>query len=164
MTKRVPLPGASELFFRSTTSSVGLDDVPAVEGGAVSGTDGAEQERLGAGALGPAVLGSNGKHAGAQADQKAAVRAAAPARRGSPRRKHDSKITVYVSREELLALEQARLDLRGTHHLAVDRGRLVREAVAVLLADFEAHGEESVLVQRLRMDADDESAVDEPSS
>jgi hypothetical protein len=72
------------------------------------------------------------------------------ARRGSGRQKHDSKITVYVSGDELVAMEQARLALRATHGLAIDRGRLVREAVAVLLADFEQHGPDSMLVQRLR--------------
>jgi hypothetical protein len=78
--------------------------------------------------------------------------ASAPARRGTPRQKHTSKITVYVSDEELLALEHARLALRGTHGLAVDRGRMVREAIAVVLADLDEHGEESVLVRRLRHD------------
>ena len=73
-------------------------------------------------------------------------------RRGTPRQKHTSKITVYVSDEELLALEHARLSLRGTHGLAVDRGRMVREAIAVVLADLDEHGEESVLVRRLRHD------------
>ena len=73
-------------------------------------------------------------------------------RRGTPRQKHTSKITVYVSDEELLALEHARLALRGTHGLAVDRGRMVREAIAMVLADFDEHGEESVLVRRLRHD------------
>ncbi|TVT11111.1 cobyrinic acid ac-diamide synthase, partial [Amycolatopsis bartoniae] len=70
--------------------------------------------------------------------------------RGSGRQKHDSKITVYVSGDELVAMEQARLALRAQHGLVIDRGRLVREAVAVLLADFEQHGPDSVLVQRLR--------------
>lgn len=73
-------------------------------------------------------------------------------RRGSPRQRHNSKITVYVSDEELLALEHARLALRATHSLAVDRGRVVREAVAVVLADLEENGENSVLVRRLRQD------------
>jgi hypothetical protein len=77
---------------------------------------------------------------------------AGPSRRGTPRQKHTSKITVYVSDEELLALEHARLALRGTHGLAVDRGRVVREAIAVVLADLDEHGEESVLVRRLRHD------------
>jgi hypothetical protein len=47
-------------------------------------------------------------------------------------------------------LEAARLTLRGTHGLAVDRGRIVREAVAVVLADLDAKGEDSILVRRLR--------------
>jgi hypothetical protein len=75
-----------------------------------------------------------------------------PSRRGTPRQKHTSKITVYVSDDELLALEHARLSLRGNHGLAVDRGRVVREAIAMALADLEEHGEESVLVRRLRHD------------
>ncbi|MCW2508407.1 MAG: uncharacterized protein JWP68_1555, partial [Modestobacter sp.] len=49
-----------------------------------------------------------------------------------------------------LALETARLTLRGQHGVAADRGRIVREAIAVLLADLEVHGEDSVLVRRLR--------------
>ncbi|WIX92818.1 cobyrinic acid a,c-diamide synthase [Amycolatopsis sp. DG1A-15b] len=77
------------------------------------------------------------------------ARSAAP--HGSGRTKHDAKITVYVSGDELVAMEQARLTLRAKHDLVVDRGRLVREAVAVLLADFDQNGEESVLVQRLRV-------------
>jgi len=68
------------------------------------------------------------------------------------RQKHDTKITVYLSGDELVAMEQARLALRAGYGLVVDRGRLVREAVAVLLADFEQHGQESVLMQRLRAD------------
>ena len=47
-------------------------------------------------------------------------------------------MTVYVTSDELLDLEHARLALRREHGLAVDRGRLVREAVALVLADFEA--------------------------
>jgi hypothetical protein len=71
---------------------------------------------------------------------------------GSPRQKHDTKITVYVSDEELLALEHARLALRGRHGLAVDRGRVVREAIAVLIADLDEYGENSMLVRRLRQE------------
>ncbi|HET9138402.1 hypothetical protein [Actinophytocola sp.] len=74
-------------------------------------------------------------------------------RRGSPRQKHTSKITVYVSDEELLALEHSRLALRAAHGVAVDRGRVVREAVAIMLADLEENGENSLLVRRLRQDA-----------
>jgi hypothetical protein len=70
--------------------------------------------------------------------------------RTTGRERHDEKITVYISPEELVALEQARLVLRAEHGVAVDRGRLVREAVAEMLLDLEAHGEGSVVVQRLR--------------
>ncbi|MFF3847682.1 hypothetical protein [Streptomyces sp. NPDC002328] len=77
-------------------------------------------------------------------------RGRAAARRPSGRERHDEKITVYVSAEELMDLEHARLVLRGEHGLAVDRGRIVREAVAVVLADLEARGDASILVRRLR--------------
>jgi len=83
-------------------------------------------------------------------DPEPAPPAAVPDRPSTGRQKHDTKITVYVSDEELLALEHARLSLRAAHGLAVDRGRIVREAIAVLLADFEEHGERSQLVRRLR--------------
>lgn len=73
-----------------------------------------------------------------------------PGRRPSGRERHDEKITVYVSAEELMDLEHARLVLRGEHGLAVDRGRIVREAVAVVLADLESRGDASILVRRLR--------------
>jgi hypothetical protein len=72
----------------------------------------------------------------------------------SGRRKHESKITVYISEEELYALEHARLVARAKHGLVADRGRIVREAVAVLLADFEERGAESMLVRRLRRESD----------
>lgn len=73
-------------------------------------------------------------------------------RRPSGRVKHDEKMTVYVTSAELLDLEQTRLSLRGEHGLAVDRGRLVREALALVLADFHERGEDSVLVRRLTED------------
>jgi hypothetical protein len=69
--------------------------------------------------------------------------------RGSGRVRHDEKITVYVSRDELLALEQARLTLRAEHAMAVDRGRIVREAIAALLEDLDRRGPDSELVRRL---------------
>lgn len=67
----------------------------------------------------------------------------------SGRVRHDEKMTVYVTSDELLHIEHARLSLRSAHGLAVDRGRLVREAVALVLADFDANGDDSVLVRRL---------------
>jgi hypothetical protein len=71
-------------------------------------------------------------------------------RRPSGRERHEEKITVYCSAEELLDLETARLTLRGEHGLVVDRGRIVREAVAIILADLDAKADESILVRRLR--------------
>ncbi|MPY79263.1 MAG: cobyrinic acid a,c-diamide synthase [Actinophytocola sp.] len=128
MTRRVSLPGASELFFRTTATSE------------------SSTESYG---------GSTEK---ATPAQRGSEEESATGRRAAPRKKHDSKITVYLSSEQLLALEQARLGLRGTHGLAVDRGRLVREAVAVMLEDFEANGEDSVLVRRLRIEDSEHGA------
>lgn len=68
----------------------------------------------------------------------------------SGRVKHDHKITVYFSEEELLALEDANLALRRNHGVRVDRGRLVRAAVALALRDLYEGQEESSLVQELR--------------
>jgi hypothetical protein len=73
-----------------------------------------------------------------------------PQRGRGDRTKHDEKITVYISADELVALESARLSLRALHGVAADRGRLVREAVSVILADFAERGEDSVLVRRLQ--------------
>ena len=67
----------------------------------------------------------------------------------SGRVRHDEKMTVYMTSDELLDIEHARLGLRRSHGLAVDRGRLVREAIAMVLADFEANGDDSALVRRL---------------
>lgn len=69
--------------------------------------------------------------------------------RTSGRERHDEKITVYVSAEELLDLEHARLALRSGYGLSVDRGRIVREAVAAVVSDLDARGEASILVRRL---------------
>lgn len=134
------------------------DEHVAADSGAESG------ESRGARSPGGAVPGT-GAGAGAAtarrpgAPESGGVPAAAaqPRRRGrnanrrpSGRERHDEKITVYVSAEELMDLEHARLVLRGEHGLAVDRGRIVREAVAVVLADLEQRGDASILVRRLR--------------
>ena len=135
MSRRASLPGASELF--RITSSPALDLPPAPEQPAPSAGNG---------------TGNGSADGDGRAHKEQLARAA---RSGSGRTKHDAKITVYVSGDELLAMEQARLNLRAKHGLVLDRGRLVREAVAVLLADFDAAGEESVLVQRLRAGTED---------
>jgi hypothetical protein len=129
--RRASLPGAAELF-RTTAHQVDPQPVPPAHPG------------VGAIAAAP--------------EPETAPRAARPSRRmrsvgeraPSGRERHEEKITVYLSPEELLVLEAARLRLRGEHGLAVDRGRIVREAVAVVLADLEAKGESSILVRRLR--------------
>ncbi len=66
----------------------------------------------------------------------------------SGRVKHDEKITVYVSADELLALEHARLRLRA-QGIAVDRGRLVRAAIAAALADLDVNGDRADVLGRL---------------
>ena len=71
------------------------------------------------------------------------------AKRPSGRIRHDEKVTVYVTSQERLDSEHARLALRSAHGLAVDRGRLLREAVSVVLADLEENGDKSALVRRL---------------
>ena len=72
-----------------------------------------------------------------------------PGRQASGREAHPQKITVYLSADEFLDLERARLSLhiRG---IRVDRGRLVREAIAVLMADLEAGIDASVIARRRR--------------
>ena len=71
-------------------------------------------------------------------------------RRPSGRVRHDEKITIYVTADELVDLEHARLELRRSHRISSDRGRIVREAIAIVLADLNLNGEDSVLVDRLR--------------
>ncbi|GAA1073943.1 hypothetical protein GCM10009642_05850 [Nocardiopsis metallicus] len=135
--RRVTLPGADELFFRPS----GSEEEP-VETERQYQVP--EQDRK-----------STAETSSERPARKSNGRSRAKVRRApkpSGRQRHDEKITVYVSGPELLALEQTRLSLRAEHGLSADRGRLVREAVAVLLADFEEHGESSMLVRRLSED------------
>ncbi|WP_306190860.1 hypothetical protein [Streptomyces sp. MK5] len=158
---RVPAPSGE-----SDPAAAAAEDAP--QSVPAQGGDGAGAEHVAAdaepaeagearsrGAAGPAAERSTRRQA-AQ-DASAANGAAQPRKRGraasrrpSGRERHDEKITVYVSAEELMDLEHARLVLRGEHGLAVDRGRIVREAVAVVLADLETRGDASILVRRLR--------------
>jgi hypothetical protein len=123
LSRRIGLPGASELFRPTQPEAEGRGEQPPASLGPESA----------------AVLDRT-------LDSDQARRRAA---QGSGRVRHDEKITVYVSAEELLALEQARLTLRSRHALAVDRGRMVREAIAAALADLDQNGEGSELVRRL---------------
>ena len=152
MTRRSALPGADELF-RSTGD--GRDTVEAEPQPASVST---LSPALSVAPDTPAELApvslqdTDGLEEASNAVRTSARRRARAVaeRRPSGRERHDEKITVYVSADELMDLEHARLALRGDHGLPVDRGRVVREALAVLLADFETKGEASILVRRLR--------------
>jgi len=67
----------------------------------------------------------------------------------SGRVKHDEKMTVYVTSAELLAVEHARMQLRSDLGRSVDRGRFVRAALAVALADLDTRGVKSDIARRL---------------
>jgi len=71
-------------------------------------------------------------------------------RQATGRERHDQKITVYLSADELLDVEHARLQLRR-FGFVLDRGRLVREAIAILLADLDARGKDSLIARRIRL-------------
>jgi hypothetical protein len=70
--------------------------------------------------------------------------------RPTGRERHDEKITVYLSSDELVALDEAKSSLYREQGLKIDRGRIVREAVAIVVADLQAKGEASILARRLR--------------
>ncbi|WP_156609069.1 hypothetical protein [Auraticoccus cholistanensis] len=132
MPRRVNLPGASELFRTTQTGDTGAtprrpaEAPPAVESGRPVES-------------GPAAeSGWTGERAAGRGTPKPTGRV-----------RHDEKITVYVSGDELLSLEQARIQLRAEHRLGVDRGRIVRAAIAGALADLAERGADSDLVRRL---------------
>lgn len=134
--RRASLPGADELF-RQTHTSTRAPQTPQPT------ADPRPADRRTADHRGGDPRAADHRGADPRADHRGADS------RGTGRQKHDAKITVYISDEELLALEHARLALRAHFGLAVDRGRVVREAVAVLLTDFDEHGPDSLLVRRL---------------
>lgn len=126
MPRRVSLPGAAELF-RTTPAERTGDPV----------ADEPVRDRASA--------------AAGETDPPEPAEATRPRARaaGSGRVRHEEKITVYVSSDELLDLERARLSLRAEHKMAVDRGRIVRAALAMALGDLKDHGQQSELVRRL---------------
>jgi len=138
MTRRASLPGADELFRNSAPSLSAVREVVS--------------EPIAT----PTVAAPVTSSAPASKTNKKGVRSI-PRRRvtqvdksPSGRERHDEKITVYLSPDELFDLDQARLMLRGDLGLAVDRGRIVRESIAVIIADLESKGEQSILARRLR--------------
>lgn len=136
MTRRASLPGADELFRGSAPSLSAVREVvtenvaPAAPAAPTIGTAPSKSKK------------------GVRSIPRRRVTAADKAPSG--REKHDEKITVYLSPDELFDLDQARLMLRGDLGLAVDRGRIVRESIAVIIADLEAKGDQSILARRLR--------------
>ncbi len=156
MARRVSLPAADDLF-RPTVEPL-VDPIapvlaPGVDPTAASAVEAVvpEEQPKGAAAQKSAKRAPAKRTAGAverPAVKKATV-APTAAKKPSGRVRHDEKMTVYVTSDELLDIEHARLTLRRANGLAVDRGRIVREAVALVLADFEENGDDSALVKRL---------------
>ena len=157
MTRRPVLPGASELFRRTDTASVPevtelpslstTTSSPALRGGTRQADDAAPSAPL---TLVPGGAGDLSAYRTPVPVLQPSVPTRGRPTRRIDRTRHDEKITVYISADELMALETARLTLRGQHGVAADRGRIVREAIAVILADLGDRGEDSVLVQRLK--------------
>jgi hypothetical protein len=139
--RRVRMPGADELFGRGPATLGNTARLRAVP----DPVEEDELDREPEAALREAPAPRSAPPAPRPAGGRAAGRA-------TGRERHDEKITVYVSPEELVGLEQARITLRAGHGLAVDRGRIVREAVNLVLADLSEHGEDSSIVRVLRTD------------
>ncbi|MFT8395882.1 hypothetical protein [Propionibacterium sp.] len=135
MPRRVSLPGADELF-RPTEDE--HEQEPASGMVTRSSTDGMFE--------GVSSKDAGKRYSGAR---NSAGRKSLADSGSSGRVRHDEKITIYLSNEELLGLEQARLTLRARHGITVDRGRLVREAIAMALNGLTEQGENAPLVLRL---------------
>ena len=131
MSRRVSLPGADELFRNTAT----LSAVP-------SSRENVEEIET------PTIATPKIKNNSVRTTPRR--RATAFDRAPSGRERHDEKITVYLSPDELYDLDQARLALRGDLGLAVDRGRIVRESLSIIIADLEAKGDQSIIARRLR--------------
>lgn len=138
MTRRISLPGADELFRKTTLSAVPdqVDEVVEVTHTNRPTTTSVTRKSE--------TRSNNGVRQTPRRKPTGINRAP------SGREKHDEKITVYLSPEELFDLEQARLHLRGDLGLAVDRGRIVRESLAIVIADLESKGDQSIIARRLR--------------
>jgi hypothetical protein len=139
----VSLPTADDLF-RPTADADTADEADEADGNA-AGADAADEAPTAA----PASVRSSATKPARAVSAVPEPKPIERARRSSGRVRHDEKMTVYVTADELVDIEHARLTLRRDHGLAVDRGRLVREALAIVLADLEEHGDDSELVGRL---------------
>ena len=119
MNKRASLPGASELF-RPTKAPEPVT---------------------------PAAPADPEKAKPQKSEPQGKEKASRPVASG--RIRHDQKITVYFSSEELFALEDATLELKRRHGINLDRGRVVRTAVALALLDLAENGADSAVVAEL---------------
>ena len=135
MTRRASLPGADELFRANTPALSAVRQV-------------AEPIQTSAPVSAVTQSATPKTKKGVRTISRRRVTAAEKSPSG--RELHEEKITVYLSSDELFDLDQARLMLRGDLGLAVDRGRIVRESIAVIIADLEAKGDQSILARRLR--------------
>ena len=135
MTRRASLPGADELFRANTPALSAVRQV--VEAAPVTTAT-------------PQPVGTSAPKTKKGVRTISRRRVTAAEKSPSGRELHEEKITVYLSTDELFDLDQARLMLRGDLGLAVDRGRIVRESIAVIIADLEAKGDQSILARRLR--------------
>lgn len=120
MSRRASLPGAEELFRRTSPEKSEARKAPAPAEKPVARVD---------------------KSTSPQIASVTEVPRKAP--------KHDEKITFYCTAEDLMELEKTRLSLRSQHGIAADRGKIVRAALAYVLEDFEARAEDSILLRRL---------------
>lgn len=145
MSRRVSLPGADELFRRTSEADRGSDAEAAPQS-----SPRRTRPPLAAAPAPVEVPDEPAEQPAAPAAEAVpAEEKARPRRTPSGRVRHDEKMTVYVTADELLEIEHARLVLRRRMGSAVDRGRLVRAAVAMALADLDEHGDDSELVRRL---------------
>jgi hypothetical protein len=131
MTRRASLPGADELFKQNSPALSAVREAPVEPAPVVASPSATPKAKKGVRSIPRRRVVSVDKSP-------------------SGRERHDEKITVYLSPDELFDLDQARLSLRGDLGLAVDRGRIVRESIAVIVADLEQKGDQSILARRLR--------------
>lgn len=119
--RRASLPGAEELFRRTSSTGATVPPEPQDQG----------------------VDKATNLHVATPPQP------AAPATPATKAPKHDEKVTFYCTAAELMALERARLALRSEHATAADRGRIIRAALAYVLEDFEARAGDSILLRKL---------------
>jgi hypothetical protein len=122
VSRRASLPGADELFRQTGTARRGD----------------------------PAERRTEDKATPRQADKSTNLQVAAEAPAAPKGPRHETKVTFYCTNADLTALDGARLTLRSKHGVGADRGKVVRTALAYVLEDFEARGEDSILLRRLQ--------------